>query len=202
MRVAAFIVLLATFIATLARRAALLLRQVGCAATVLVLHRPAQQFFAFAHQAEIDLPAIEIDAADLHPNPGAYRITHAAALAAQFLPRLVKTEILAAEFGDMHQSLDVHRVQRDENTKAGGRGDHAAKLLAQMLAHVFAFKPGLDIAAGLVGAPLVGAAMQAGGLPRQLVNTGFFRLLRRVLDPRGEPLRQFRFSLTRRRQTG
>jgi hypothetical protein len=38
-------------------------------------------------------------------------------------------------------------------------------LLAQMLAHVLALEPGLHVAAGLVGAALVGAAVQAGGLP-------------------------------------
>ena len=43
--------------------------------------------------------------------------------------------------------------------------DHAAVFLAEVLAHVLALEPGLDVAAGLVGAALVGAAMQAGGFP-------------------------------------
>jgi hypothetical protein len=42
---------------------------------------------------------------------------------------------------------------------------HAAILLAQMLAHVFAFEPGFHVAAGLVSAALVGTAMQACSLP-------------------------------------
>ena len=69
----------------------------------------ASQFLAFAHQAEVDLAAVEVDAADLHPHPRADGIADAGALAAQFLPRLVELEVFAAQLGDVHQALDVHR---------------------------------------------------------------------------------------------
>ena len=68
--------------------------------------------------------------------------------------------------------------------------DDAAVFLAEMLAHVLALEPGLDVAAGLVGAPLVGAAMQARRLPRPAISRlrrcGFCGLLRR-LDARCQP---------------
>ena len=63
---------------------------------------------AFAHQAEVDLAAIQVDAADLHAHARADGIADAGALAAQFLARLVELEVLAAELGDVDQAFDVH----------------------------------------------------------------------------------------------
>ena len=56
-------------------------------------------------------------------------------------------------------------VERHEQAEAGHRAHRAAVFLAQVLAHVAALEPGLDVARGLVGAPLVGAAMGARHLP-------------------------------------
>src|SRR6218665_1546622 len=128
---------------------------------------PSWQFLALAHQAKVDPAAVQIHAADLHPRPCANRIADAGALAAQFLARLVELEVLAPQFGDVHQALHIHRVERHEDTEVGDRADHAAVFLAQMLAHVLALEPSLDIAAGLVGPAFVGAAMQARSLPGQ-----------------------------------
>ena len=55
--------------------------------------------------------------------------------------------------------------KRDEQAKAGDGADHAVELFTQILAHVLAFEPSFHVAAGFVGAALVGAAMQASGLP-------------------------------------
>jgi hydroxyethylthiazole kinase-like uncharacterized protein yjeF len=62
---------------------------------------------AVAHQAEVDLASVQVDPADLHPHPRADGVAHATALAAQLLPRFVEAEVLAAQFGDVHQAFDV-----------------------------------------------------------------------------------------------
>ena len=92
---------------------------------------------------------------------------------------LVEAEVLAAELGDVHQALDVQAVERDEEAEAGDRADRAAVLLAEVLAHVAALEPGLDVARGLVGAALVGAAMRAGDLPGLELAAGRERRQRR-----------------------
>ena len=120
---------------------------------------------AFAHHAEVDLAAVQVDAADLHPHARAHGVADAGALAAQFLARFVEAVVLAAEFGDVHQALDIQRVQRHEEAEARHRAHRAGEFLAQVLAHVAALEPGLDVAAGLVGAALVGAAVRAHRLP-------------------------------------
>ena len=66
----------------------------------------------------------------------------------------------------MNQALDVKAVERHEEAEARHCGDGAAELLAEMLAHVAALQPGLDVSRGFVGTALVGAAMSAGDLPR------------------------------------
>ena len=106
-----------------------------------VLHGPirhGEQRLAFMDQTEVNLAAIQVDAADLYPHAGTYGVTDARALATQLLAGFVKTEILTAQLSDMHQALHIHGVQRDKNAEARGCCDHTAKLFAQMLAHVLA----------------------------------------------------------------
>src|SRR6218665_63329 len=143
---------------------------------------PSWQFLPLPHHAKVDPAAVQIHAADLHPHPCANRIADAGALAAQFLARLVELEVLAPQFGDVHQALHIHRVERHEDTEAGDRVDQAVVFLGQMLGHVLALEPSLDIAAGLVGPAFVGAAMQARSLPGQARATE--RLLARLDAPR------------------
>jgi hypothetical protein len=137
-------------------------------------------------------------------HPRADGIADAGALAAQLLARLVEAEVFAAELGDVDQPLDVHGVERDEQAEAGGRRDHTAELLTQMLAHVLALEPGFHVAAGFVSAAFVGAAMQAGGLPGHQLGADLFRLFTRDLHLRGfallDPLRELGMGLARRRQ--
>ena len=111
------------------------------------------------------LRPVEVNAADLHLDPRADDITYAAALAAQFLPDLVKAEILAAEFGDVDQPFDIKRIERDEEAKTGDRTDGAGEFFAEMLTHVLALEPGLDVARGLVRTPLARTRVCAGDLP-------------------------------------
>ena len=125
-------------------------------------------------QAEVDLATIQINPAHLHPHPGADGVANAGALTAQLLSHLVELEVFTAQLGHMDQPLHIHGIQGDEDAKAGGRRDHAREFLTQMLAHVLAFEPCLDIPAGLIGAAFIGTAMQAGGLPAQQLLATFF----------------------------
>ena len=117
------------------------------------------------HEPEVDATPIEIDPDDLNLDPCTEREPHAGALAAQLLTCLVESEIVASEFSDVHQTLDIHGIERDEQTESRHRADRAAEFLAQELAHVLALEPRLDITACLVGAAFIGTAMQARSLP-------------------------------------
>src|SRR5436190_508729 len=128
--------------------------------------RARRRFLALADEAEVDLAAVEVYPADLHPDARADDVANPRPLAAQLLAHFVEAEILAAELGDVDQALDVQAVELHEEAEAGHRADGAAELLAQVLAHVAALEPGLDVARSLVGAALVGAAVRAGDLPR------------------------------------
>ena len=98
------------------------------------------------NETEVDLAAIEVDAAHLHPHARAHRVAHSRALAAQLLARFVEAVVLATELGDVHEAFDIQRVQRHEETKSRRRTYCARELLAQVLAHVATFEPSLDVA--------------------------------------------------------
>ena len=121
--------------------------------------------FAVVNQAEIDLAGIQIHSADLHLHAGAGGVAQAGALAAQLLPHFVELEIFAAQLGDVNHALDVERIELHEQAKAGHGADGAGKLLTQMLAHIAALEPGLNIPRGLVGAALICAAMGTNDFP-------------------------------------
>ena len=144
-------------------------RSVVCVRTIGVTVRrfvaSNWQVFVIAYQAKFDAAAIQIDAADLYSYPGTNLVAYAGALTAQFLACFIKAEIVAAEFGDMHQTFDIECIERDKDAKGRGGGDGAGVFLAQMVAHELALEPGFHIAAGFVSAALVSAAMQASGFP-------------------------------------
>ena len=73
----------------------------------------------FVQQPKVDAPPVQVHPADLHLHARANGVAQTAALAAQFLARLVKTEVFAAQLGDVHQAFDVHLVQRDKDAEAG-----------------------------------------------------------------------------------
>ena len=127
---------------------------------------PPEQLLVLAHQSEVDLASIQVHTADLHTHARADGIANASALTTQLLSGLVELEVFATQLRDVYQAFDVHRVQGHENAEAGGCADHAAVFLTQMLAHVLAFEPGFHVTAGLIGAALIGTAVQACSLPR------------------------------------
>jgi len=79
--------------------------------------------------------------------------------------RRVEMKVVAAQIGYMHQSLDVHVVERNKNPKPHHRTDGAVECLADAIAHVIALEPRLDIARRLVGTALRLRAMHAEFLP-------------------------------------
>src|SRR5258706_7397437 len=69
------------------------------------------------------------------------------------MPRAVVLEVIAAELGDVHQPVDEVIVERDEQAEGHDAGDRAREALADVLAHVIALEPALDVAARVIGAP-------------------------------------------------
>ena len=123
------------------------------------------------HQAEIDLATVQINTADLHAHPRANTVFHTAALTTQLLPHFIKLVVLAAEFGDVHQAFHIQAVKLNKQAKTGDAADRTSIFFAQVLAHVAAFQPSLDVARGLVGTAFVGTAMRPGDLPDFILGT-------------------------------
>ena len=104
----------------------------------------------------------------------------------------------------MHQSFNIHGIQRDENTKTCDGADHTAKLLPQVFSHVLALEPCFHVAAGLVSTALVGAAVHASGLPCLGFDAQLLRFLARFGHARCkslfEPSRQLGMGFSRCRK--
>ena len=54
----------------------------------------------------------------------------------------------------MHQTFGVNPLQLNKQTKSGHRTDHTNELITDMVTHVFAFQPGIDIACRFVSTTL------------------------------------------------
>ena len=134
------------------------------------------------NQPEINFAAIQIYPAHLHAHASTDGIANAGALASELLAGFIKAEVFAAKLGDVNQAFNVHRVEGDKNAKTCRCSHHAAKFLAEMLTHVFAFEPGFYVTAGLVGSAFVGTAMQTGSLPCQLIGRRLFRFFLGIPD--------------------
>ncbi len=67
-------------------------------------------------------------------------------LAAQLVRSLVVLKVLASEFGDMHQPVDIQLIERYEYSEGRDSGDSPGELFTHPLAHVLTLEPGLDIA--------------------------------------------------------
>ncbi|MNT46874.1 hypothetical protein D3C72_1835470 [compost metagenome] len=61
----------------------------------------------FLHQAEIDLACIQVHTRHLHAHAVGQPVADAGALAAQFVAGLVVLEVIAAQFGHVHQPFDI-----------------------------------------------------------------------------------------------
>ena len=65
----------------------------------------------------------------------------------------------------MNQAFYIQCIQRYENSKSCNAGNTAGKLLANMIAHVLAFEPRLDITRGIVGSAFISRTDQPQPLP-------------------------------------
>src|SRR6202022_1650471 len=99
-----------------------------------------------AHEPEIDLARIEIDAAHLHAHAIGQAIANAGALAAQLVLDLVVLEVVGAEFGNWQEPFDEKRIELHEDPERRDAAHHPAVLLAELVAHEIALEPGFDIA--------------------------------------------------------
>ena len=116
-------------------------------------------------QDKIDLAGLEVDAHQLHRHAVGEAVALAGALAEELVARGVELEVVAAELGDVHQAVDEVVVERDEKAERHDAGDAAREGAADVVAHVVALEPVLDVAARVVGAPLGLGAVAAQRFP-------------------------------------
>src|SRR5215207_6404604 len=66
---------------------------------------------------EIDLRLLHVDARHLHTHAAGELVRDAAALADEGVPPGVEMKVVAAELGDVHETVDGKSVERDEETE-------------------------------------------------------------------------------------
>ena len=96
-------------------------------------------------------PSTHLRAAAWVPNDDPQRqwdeaIALAATFAAQFVPRLVKLEIIGPQFTDVHHAFDINVIKLYENSERRHTRNRAGKMLAQFVANKVALQPGFDVA--------------------------------------------------------
>ncbi len=138
------------------------------------LARRLQQRFAIvaANQAKLDAARFEVNARNLHRQSIRQAIAQAGALTAQFVQRFVEVEIFGAQFRYVHEALDKQIVENHKCAERNHGRNGATVDIADTFAHEVALEPGLDVARGIIGAPLVCRANQAELLPQRNRRTG------------------------------
>src|SRR5688572_9557314 len=121
--------------------------------------------YARSGRHEVDLAGLEVDAHQLHGHAVGEAPALAGTLAEQLVARGVELEVIPAELGDVHQAVDEVVVEGDEQAERRHAGDAAGEGAADVVAHVVALEPVLDVAAGVVGAPLGLGAVAPERLP-------------------------------------
>src|SRR5688572_7040688 len=121
--------------------------------------------YARSGRHEVDLAGFQVDAHQLDGHAVGEAPALAGTLAEELVARGVELEVVAAELGDVHQAVDEVVVEGDEQAERRDAGDAAGEGAADVVAHVIALEPVLDVAAGVVGAPLGVGAVAAERLP-------------------------------------
>src|SRR5581483_1849336 len=103
---------------------------------------------------EIDPALLEIHPHQPYPDAVAEAITPAGALAEELVARRVEVEVVRLQLGHMHQALDIHLVEGDENAERRDTADRSVERPADAVLHVIALEPGFDVARRLVRAAL------------------------------------------------
>ena len=78
---------------------------------------------------------------------------------------VVKLEVIRAKLGDMDQTFDINRIERDKNTKAGHRRNGPIENFANPLLHEVALQPVFDIPRRFVSPSLGARALQTDVVP-------------------------------------
>ena len=69
-------------------------------------------------QPKVNAPTVQIDATYLYVHDRPQAVTYARALTAKLLAHFIETEKVTAQLCDVHQALDIHRIQGHKQAKA------------------------------------------------------------------------------------
>src|SRR5690606_22660996 len=108
---------------------------------------------ARVHGDEGDLAFVQVHRRDLDPHGIAKTQSTPAAFAGKFQPKGVEVEVVAAEFGNMHQPVDEDVVKGHEHAELGHARYAPVELLADVVLHEFGLQPLVDVAGRLFGTP-------------------------------------------------
>ena len=114
---------------------------------------------------EFDSPGLEINPRHLHGQFVGEPKTPTGTLAPKFVRSFVELKIFTSEFGYMDQPFNEQIIERHEQSEWRDARDATTELFANPFAHELTLEPGLDIARGLVGPPLVGRTHRAERTP-------------------------------------
>ena len=114
---------------------------------------------------EIDLARVQVHAHQLDRHPVREAVAPAGTLAEEHVTRGIELEVVATELGDVHKAVDEIVVERYEQAERHHPGNAAGERAADVVAHVVALEPVLDVAARFVGASLGFRAMAAERFP-------------------------------------
>ena len=102
---------------------------------------------------EVDLPLGGIHPHQPDPELVADREPKPGAIADQRAVGFVEVEIVSWQRGDVHEAIDLHRLQLHKQSEIGDAGHDRVKLFADARTHVLALEPGDHGACRLVRAP-------------------------------------------------
>src|SRR5438046_8320528 len=66
----------------------------------------------------------------------------------------IEVKVVAAQLGDVHQTIDVEAVERHEQAEMRDAADSSFEGLSDPILHVVALEPALDVARRVIGTAL------------------------------------------------
>src|SRR5687767_5582781 len=130
------------------------LLRADCAARRTTRSFVAPHFLEHVLQPEIDLPALHVDADDLHADLVTEAIGLLRALAKQRVLLLAEPVVIVGHRADMDETFDVMLGQLDEHAERRHTGDVAVKHVADLVGHETHLLPLQDLTYG-VGSPVL-----------------------------------------------
>src|SRR5690348_17476372 len=77
----------------------------------------------------------------------------------------IEMEIIAGQLGNMDESLNVNCIQADEQPKGYNGTDNSVKAFTDLVLHVIALEPGLDVSGSIISPALRLRAVDAQLMP-------------------------------------